>query len=116
MLNVKIYHNPRCSKSRATLALLEERGLEPEVILYLKNPPEVSEIKEILTDLDMEPADLIRKGEKPYCELNLANADPETIIQAMADHPILLERPIVRTTKGARIGRPPETVLEVLDV
>lgn len=111
-----IYHNPRCSKSRATLALLEDRGLKPLVVDYLKTPPSVAELQSILTKLKMRPRDLMRKGEAVYRELGLADESlsDEKLIRAMADNPILIERPIVLSGTKARIGRPPESVLDIL--
>ena len=109
-----MYHNPRCSKSRATLKLLQERGVEPKIIEYLKTPPNASRLKELLALLDMAPRDLMRKGEAPYKDLGLAEADDAALIAAMVEHPILIERPIVVTGGKARLGRPPEQVLELL--
>ncbi|PKQ05890.1 MAG: arsenate reductase (glutaredoxin) [Alphaproteobacteria bacterium HGW-Alphaproteobacteria-12] len=111
-----IYHNPRCSKSRAALALLEERGLEPVIVDYLKTPPSVAELQTILTKLKMRPRDLMRKGEAVYKSLGLADESlsDEKLIRAMADNPVLIERPIVLSGAKARIGRPPESVLEIL--
>ena len=111
-----IYHNPRCSKSRATLKLLQERGIEPQIIEYLKTPPSASRLKELLAMLDMSPRDLMRKKEQPYKELGLANEslDDDALVSAMVDNPILIERPIVVTDGKARLGRPPEQVLELL--
>lgn len=115
-MSVEIFHNPRCSKSRATLALLEERGVQAIVRLYLQDPPTEQELKRILQSLDMQPRELLRRGEAEYKSLGLA--DPSIsdakIISAMAHHPKLIERPIVTSTKGAAIGRPPESVLEIL--
>lgn len=110
-----IYHNPRCSKSRETLALLEEKGLEPVVIEYLKEPPSADELRAILKKLKMSPRDLMRKGETAYKELGLDDAkfDDEKLIRAMVENPILIERPIVVSGGKAKIGRPPESVLEI---
>ncbi|HZP09327.1 arsenate reductase (glutaredoxin) [Methyloceanibacter sp.] len=113
---VTIYHNPRCSKSRQTLALLEARGVEPNVVDYLKDPPSAAELKAILKKLGMRPRDLIRRGEARYAELGLedrALSDDE-LISLMVANPILIERPIVISGKKAAIGRPPENVLEIL--
>ena len=111
-----IYHNPRCSKSRATLALLEERGLDPLIVDYLKAPPSAVELQAILKKLKMKPRDLMRKGEAVYKELGLDNEKltDEKLIRAMTENPILIERPIVVSGAKARIGRPPESVLEIL--
>lgn len=115
-MSVEIYHNPRCSKSRQTLALLQEKGIEPVVIEYLVTPPDAKRLKEILALLDMKPRDLMRKGEAEYKDLNLADASlsEDALVQAMVDHPKLIERPIVFANGKARVGRPPEQVLEIL--
>lgn len=111
-----IYHNPRCSKSRATLKLLQERGVEPQIIEYLKTPPSTARLKELLAMLGMAPRDLMRKKEQPYKDLGLADAakDDDTLVSAMVENPILIERPIVVKGGQARLGRPPEQVLELL--
>ncbi|MGA1199530.1 MAG: arsenate reductase (glutaredoxin) [Candidatus Latescibacterota bacterium] len=116
MSDVIIYHNPRCSKSRATLALLRERGIVPEVIEYLKNPPDEHDLARILGMLELEPIALIRKGEAEYVDLGLEEIkeDRAALIQHMITHPILIDRPIVVKNNQARIGRPPEKVLEIL--
>lgn len=113
---VSIYHNPRCSKSRQALALLEERNIKPTVIEYLKTPPSKSELKHVLNMLNLEARDLLRKKESEYTELGLDNPalDEDQIIDMMIQHPKLIERPIVISDKGAVIGRPPENVLEIL--
>ena len=109
---MKIYHNPRCSKSRQSLALLQEAGLDPEVIEYLKNPPTTAELSEILDSLQMEPTDLMRTGEAVYQELGLREKqlDRQEAIETMIQHPVLIERPIVVKGNQAVIGRPPENV------
>ena len=114
-MSVKILHNPRCSKSRATLNLLRENGVEPQIVEYLDNPPSADEMAEILLMLEAEPRDVIRKGEKVYKELELDDDSlPETaLITAMVGNPILIERPIVINGDKAAIGRPPENVLEI---
>ncbi|MCC5885832.1 MAG: arsenate reductase (glutaredoxin) [Gammaproteobacteria bacterium] len=114
MSNVVIWHNPRCSKSRATLALLEERGIEPEIVLYLEQPPTAAELQRVIGMLGIAPAGLIRRGEQTYKELGLAAADANALIAAMAEHPILIERPLVIHGQRAALGRPPEQVLEIL--
>lgn len=116
MARPTIYHNPRCSKSRETLALLEERRLDPLIVDYLKAPPSAAELQAILNKLKMKPRDLMRKGEAVYKELRLDNEEltDEKLIRAMAENPILIERPIVVMGAKARIGRPPESVLEIL--
>lgn len=113
---VTIYHNPRCSKSRQTLALLQDQGIEPEVVEYLNDTPDAATLDDILKKLDMEPRELMRRKEAPYKELGLD--DPglsrQALIAAMVEHPILIERPIVLKGKKAALGRPPERVLEIL--
>ena len=113
---VEIYHNPRCSKSRQTLQLLEEQDIELKITKYLETPPDRKTLESILRMLGMEPRGLMRKGEKEYKENGLDNPDlsREELIQAMLDHPRLIERPIVINNGKATIGRPPESVLEVL--
>ena len=115
-MTTKIYHNPRCSKSRQTLSLLEEHGIAPEVTLYLETPPTREELEGLLDMLGLEPRDLMRKGESEYKDLNLANPDLDrgALIDAMLKHPILIERPIVVKGGKAALGRPPEQVLELL--
>lgn len=112
--DITIYHNPRCSKSRATLELIQERA--PSIVEYLKTPPTPEQLGNILEMLGMEPRDLIRKGEAAYKENNLGDESlsREALIQAMVDNPILIERPIVIANGKAKIGRPPESVLEIL--
>lgn len=112
--SVTIYHNPRCSKSRQTLALLEERGIEPNIVRYLDAPPDAATIRELLGLLGMDARALMRTKEARYAELGLDGADENTLIRAMADNPVLIERPIVVTPRGAALGRPPEKVLELL--
>ena len=115
-MQVTILHNPRCSKSRATLALLEERGIEPEIVRYLETPPSATELRRILGALGIGARDLLRRGESEYRELDLGreDIDDDALIDAMAAHPRLIERPIVVVGDQARIGRPPESVLEIL--
>ncbi len=116
-MNVTIYHNPRCSKSRQTLALLEERGLEPTIVEYLKNPPDAPTLKKVLRALNLRPRDLLRKGESAYGELGLEDEslDDAALIDAMVENPVLIERPIVVVDdKRAAIGRPPDNVLDIL--
>ncbi|MEY1387801.1 arsenate reductase (glutaredoxin) [Providencia stuartii] len=114
---ITIYHNPRCSKSRETLALLESKGVTPTIVEYLKNPPSVAEIKRLLKALGFSDArQLMRSKEDIYKELGLGNdaLTQEQLIQAMHDNPKLIERPIVAKGKTAKLGRPPEQVLDVL--
>lgn len=115
-MTIRIFHNPRCSKSRATLALLQEKGIEPDVTLYLENPPDASELRTILGLLGLEARQLMRKGEAEYRELGLADESlsEEQLIAAMAGTPRLIERPIVLANGRAAIGRPPESVLDIL--
>lgn len=116
-MSVTIYHNPRCSKSRQTLELLEQQGIEPEVRLYLNEVPEAEEIKTLLKQLGMDSArDLMRKKEADYKDNNLKDEQltEAQLISAMISHPKLIERPIVVKGNQARIGRPPEQVLEIL--
>jgi arsenate reductase len=112
---VTIYHNPRCGKSRSTLALLEEKGITPQVVEYLKTPPSAAELREICRKLGIRPEQLVRKGEDiyktEYAGRTLSDAE---WIEAMARHPILIERPIVIRGSRAVIGRPPENALDLL--
>ena len=114
---VTIFHNPRCTKSRQTLKLLEDRGISPDIVHYLKVPLNEEELKILLGKLDMSPRDFMRKGEAIYKELGLS--DPEKpdseLIEAMIKHPILMERPVVIVGEKAVIGRPPENVLDLID-
>lgn len=110
-----IYHNPRCSKSRKTLELLQARGLEPEIVEYLKTPPSIQDIALLLSRLGMSAKALMRTGEDSFARLQLDEVvDEAVLIRAMHDHPELIERPIVVMGDSARIGRPPEAVLEIL--
>jgi len=113
---VKIFHNPRCSKSRQTMQLLESSGVTPEIIEYLKQPPSYKELLETLTLLGLEPRELMRTHEKPYLENKLDDPDisRDDLIKAMIENPILIERPIVVHDGKAVIGRPPEKVLDIL--
>ena len=115
-MSVTIYHNPRCSKSRQTLGLLQERIVDINIIEYLKTPPDVSQLKQILKKLGYEPRQLMRKSEQIYKDLDLGNENKtaEDLIKAMAQNPILIERPIVLSGEKAIIGRPPESVLNIL--
>jgi len=113
---VTIYHNPRCSKSRETLALLEKKGVTPRVVEYLKEPPSAKELDAILARLKMEPRDLMRRKEAPFSELKLDNPKltRAQLIKAMVENPVLIERPIVLSGAKAALGRPPENVLDIL--
>ncbi|MFR0688664.1 arsenate reductase (glutaredoxin) [Enterobacterales bacterium AE_CKDN230030158-1A_HGKHYDSX7] len=116
MSQISIFHNPRCSKSRGALELLEERGIQPEIIRYLETPPSAAELKALLGKLGIGARQLLRTGEDEYKELGLA--DPalgdDQLIAAMTQHPKLIERPIVIVGDKAVVGRPPEKVLEIL--
>ena len=116
MNNFIIYHNPRCSKSRQTLELIKEKGIEPEIILYLEHPPTVSVLSKILDYLQIKPRDLLRKGEDEYKSFNLKDTglDDSVILEIMSENPKLIERPIVLSGDKAIIGRPPENVLELI--
>ena len=113
---ITIYHNPRCSKSRQTLSLLNEKGIEPTVIEYLKDPPDARTLTSIIRMLGIRAIDLVRKKEEPYAKLGLAEKqdDEAALIKAMVQYPILIERPIVVRGTKAVLGRPPEDVLKIL--
>ena len=114
-MSVVIYHNPRCSKSRQTLALLEEKGIQPEIIKYLDATPSIDELKTLMSQLELsEVRDMMRTKEDIYKELELKSADDEALFKAMAENPKLIERPIVVANGKAKHGRPPEQVLEIL--
>ncbi len=114
-MSVTIYHNPRCSKSRQTLALLQDKGIAPDIVEYLKTPPSAGEIAALLKKLGLDARALMRTKEAVYKELGLAKVDDETaLIAAMAENPALIERPIVINGSKAALGRPPEQVLEIL--
>jgi arsenate reductase len=111
-----IYHNPRCSKSRQTLSLLQDQGLEPEIVLYLQTPPNSQTLSLLLKKLGLNARQLLRRGEQEYKDQNLADASlsEQQLIAAMTQSPKLIERPIVVNGQRAAIGRPPESVLEIL--
>ena len=109
-----IYHNPRCSTSRNTLELLRDNGIEPTIVEYLKTPPSRSELVKMIRDARIDVRTAVRKRESLYAELNLADATDDQLLDAMAEHPILIERPFVVTTKGTRLARPIDTVREIL--
>lgn len=113
---ITLYHNPRCSKSRTALALLRDHGIEPEVRLYLEQPPTAAELKQVLSKLGISARALLRKGEDAYKELNLVDESlsEKALIKAMVTHPKLIERPIAITRDQAVVGRPPENVLTLL--
>lgn len=115
-MSVIIYHNPRCSKSRATLEIIQNQGVEPKVVKYLENPPSETELTEILNALDMNPRQLMRRNEADYKENGFSNEDlsDTSLIQMMVQFPKVIERPIVVKGNKAKIGRPPESVLDIL--
>jgi len=116
MTDLTLYHNPRCSKSRGALELLEARGLTPTVVRYLETPPNAGQLRALLGKLGIGARDLLRTGEDEYKTLNLADASlsDDDLIAAMAAHPKLIERPILVAGDKAMIGRPPEKILEIL--
>ena len=109
-----IYHNPRCTTSRKTLDLLRDNGIDPTVIEYLKSPPSRAELVQLIKDAGIAVRAAVRKRESLYGELNLAEADDDELLDAMAEHPILIERPFVTTAKGTRLARPIDSVREIL--
>ena len=109
-----VYHNPRCTTSRKTLDLLRDNGIEPTVVQYLKTPPSRAELKKMIADAGIDVRTAVRKRESLYTELNLADAGDDELLDAMAAHPILIERPFVVTAKGTRLARPIDTVREIL--
>lgn len=116
-MTITIYHNNRCSKSRETLALLQQKGIEPNIVTYLDTPPDAATLRSLLDKLGLTDArDLMRQGEAEYRELNLADPalSQDTLIAALVAHPRLIERPIVVNGDKAAIGRPPEKVLAIL--
>ena len=115
-MSVTIFHNPRCSKSRQTLCLIQEKNFDINIIEYLKTPPDISQLKQILKKLGYEPRQLMRKSEQIYKDLDLGNENKtaEDLIIAMTQNPILIERPIVLSGEKTAIGRPPESVLNIL--
>lgn len=114
MTQPKIWHNPRCSKSRETLAILEGEGFEPTILKYLEDGPTAQDIQDALRLLGIDASRLVRSGEKIYKDLNLANASEAELIAAMAENPILIERPIVFHNGKVALGRPPKSVLDIL--
>jgi arsenate reductase len=109
-----IYHNPKCTTSRKTLELLRDSGFEPTIIQYLKTPPSRSQLAEMIRDAGIDVRTAVRKREALYAELNLADATDDQLLDAMAEHPILIERPFVVTPKGTRLARPIDAVREIL--
>ena len=114
-MKARIYHNPRCSKSRATLALLEERDVDVDIVEYLKTPPDLATLKGLLRKLGLSARDIVRSGESAFRESGLTLESPdEALLALIVRHPIVLQRPIVEAGEQARIGRPPEQVLEII--
>ena len=109
-----IYHNPRCSTSRKTLDLLRDNGVEPEVVQYLKTPPTRAELVKMIRAAGIDVRTAVRKREALYTELGLADASDDELLDALAEHPILIERPFVVTPKGTRLARPIDAVREIL--
>ena len=115
-MTTTVWHNPRCSKSRLTVALLEEHGIEPEIRLYLDNAPTAAELSSVLSKLGLSAWELLRRGEKIFKELDLnQHSTEDAIIAAMVEHPVLIERPVVIRGDAVALGRPPENVLTLLD-
>lgn len=116
MAEITIYHNPKCGSSRNALALIRAKGIEPEIIEYLKTPPTARELKALIRRMGIAPRDLLRTKEAEYAQLKLDNPKltDDRIIAVMVEHPILMNRPIVVTAKGVRLGRPPESVMAIL--
>ncbi len=116
MTKIKIYHNPRCSKSRQTLQLLQDNNITPEIILYLESPPTKAELKDLLKKLGISPRDLLRTSEQAYKETGLSDASltEQQLLQAMITEPKLIQRPIVVAGNKAVLGRPPENALELI--
>ena len=117
MTKVTIYHNPACGTSRNTLAMIRASGVEPEVIEYLKTPPDKATLVKLLQDMAISPRDLLRQKGTPYLEMGLDDASltDDALVNAMLQHPVLINRPIVVTSKGASLCRPSERVLEILE-
>ena len=113
-MSARIYHNPKCSTSRRTLDLLRDNGIEPEIVQYLKTPPTRAELAAMIKDAGIDVRTAVRKREAQYSELNLADASDDELLDAMAAHPILIERPFVVTGKGTRLARPIDTVHDIL--
>ena len=109
-----IYHNPKCSTSRKTLDLLRDNGFDPSIVEYLRTPPSRDDLVKMIRDAGIDVRTAVRKREPLYAELNLANATDDQLLDAMAEHPILIERPFVVTPKGTRLARPIDAVREIL--
>ena len=113
-MSATIYHNPKCSTSRKTLDLLRDNGIEPEIVQYLKTPPTRTKLAAMIADAGIDVRTAVRKREALYSELNLADASDNELLDAMAAHPILIERPFVVTSKGTRLARPIDAVRDIL--
>jgi len=111
---IKIYHNPRCSKSRQALDILQKEGKKPEIIEYLKNPLTVEAVQELLKKLNLPARDIVRSKEAGALDIDLASVTDDTLVKEIANNPALIERPIVITEKGALICRPPEKLYDIL--
>ena len=114
MSDLILWHNPRCKKSRAALELLTERGLTPTIRLYLKDPPDEVELRTAIATLGVPPGEIVRRGDAKWAELALNDTSDDALIAAMAQHPILIERPILFANGDAAIGRPPENILGLI--
>lgn len=114
---VTIYHNPACGTSRNTLAMIRQSGVEPEIVHYLETPPSREQLEQLIADLPISARELLRQKGTPFDELGLGNPDlsEADLVDAMVAHPILINRPVVVTSKGTRLCRPSEVVLEILD-
>ena len=115
-MKVTIWHNPKCATSRKVLELIRSKGHEPEIVDYVRTPPSVADIKAVLKETGLTPRHLLRRRGTPYDELGLGDErlSDAALVHAMHEHPILIERPVVRTDKGTRLGRPPELVEEII--
>src|SRR6185503_758790 len=113
-MQVTIYHNPKCSNSRRGLEIVREEGFEPTIVEYLQHPPNAAALERLVAEMGVSVRDVIRTKEPVYAELNLADANDGALLKAVASHPILLNRPIVVTDKGAKLCRPPDLVRELL--
>lgn len=113
-MNVTLYHNPRCSKSRETLALLQQNGVEPAIVDYLETPPSVNELKRILGMLDLPAKDIVRRKEAKEAGVDPDALDEDALVRAIHDHPRIMQRPIAVLGGKAAIGRPPISVLDIL--
>jgi arsenate reductase len=113
-MRITIYHNPKCSSSRRCLEIIREEGYEPTIVEYLQHPPSAAALEKLVGEMGVAVRNIVRTKEKEYAELDLKDADDAALLKAIALHPILLNRPIVVTDKGAKLCRPPELVRELL--